>query len=163
MTHWGIQQQIKKTNSRHPADSSDHLRFANNFLGNLGAVARSERHNSIHKIKGFSRIHPKKFTQASPKTWEDEFLGIPFPASTREVDGRTEHRTLLLKQSLSLRALKKLLFAPVTLGRPRFVPRTNLFFSGIVPFVLHSGSPICPWHTPGGPSSHKNLSRLFDK
>ena len=28
MTHWGIQQQIKKTNSRHPADSSDHLRFA---------------------------------------------------------------------------------------------------------------------------------------
>ena len=28
MTHWGIQKQIKKTNSRHPADSSDHLRFA---------------------------------------------------------------------------------------------------------------------------------------
>ena len=29
MTRWGIEQQIKKTNSRHPADSSDHLCFAN--------------------------------------------------------------------------------------------------------------------------------------
>ena len=26
-------------------------------------------------MKGFSRIHAKKFTRSSPKTWEDKFLG----------------------------------------------------------------------------------------
>ena len=28
----------------------------------------------------FVRIHPEKFTRTSAKTWEDEFLGIPFLA-----------------------------------------------------------------------------------
>ena len=31
----------------------------------------------IHKMNGFCRNSPQKFTRISPKTWEDKFLGIP--------------------------------------------------------------------------------------
>ena len=38
-----------------------------------------------YKMKGFSGgNHHQKFTRTSPRTWEDKFLGIPFPASKIE-------------------------------------------------------------------------------
>ena len=35
-------------------------------------------------MKGFSRNPPEKFTQSSPNSWEDKFLGIPFLAKIQE-------------------------------------------------------------------------------
>ena len=32
---------------------------------------------SMHKMKGFCKNSPPKFTRTWPKTWEDKFLGIP--------------------------------------------------------------------------------------
>ena len=51
----------------------------------------------IHKMKGFSGNSPQKFTRTSPKTWEDDFLGIPFLASK---NGLAIFRPFLLRKSL---------------------------------------------------------------
>ena len=34
----------------------------------------------VHKMRGLVRIHSQRVTQILPKTWEDNFLGIPFRA-----------------------------------------------------------------------------------
>ena len=65
MTHWGIQQQIKKINSRHPADSSDHLRFA-----------KRSRHEIIIEL----RIVLPKTLRACPEIFRLLFDGSQNPA-----------------------------------------------------------------------------------
>ena len=58
-----------------------------NFVNKLGLF--------ITKTRAFVRIHTKKFTQSSPKAWEDEFLGILFLAPNYVLGGGL--RTHVLK------------------------------------------------------------------
>ena len=59
--------------------AKNHLKPSQEFSERFGPL--------IYKMKGFCRNSPQKFTQTSPETWQDKFLGMPCRAPVIPLKG----------------------------------------------------------------------------